>query len=135
MNDADLTSRGTVALGTPITTEQATRAVLRLLKTPIIGDIDKDAGPGHTLARFHKDDGAIYSHLSRGEQALVDVAEGLWSGSDDRGARINVLGRLDAGHRRHIVIILAYRYLGRDLSMLEVPEVHWQRLFGDRASG
>lgn len=117
-------------LGTPITTEQATRAVLRLIKTPIIGDIEKDSGPGHTLVRLTKPE--VYRSLSRGEQALVDVAEGLWSGGDDRGARINILGRLDAHNRRHVIIILAYRYLGRDLSVLEVPEVHWHSLFGDR---
>lgn len=123
--------RGTVHLGTPITTEQATRAVLRLLQTPIIGDIEADSGPGHTLARLHKD-GAVYANLSRGEQALVDVAEALWSGGDDRGARINVLGRFDSSLRRQIVIILAYRYLGRDLSMIEATEAEFHAAFCGR---
>lgn len=126
------TEQGRVPLGTPITTEQATRAVLRLLKTPIVGNVDADASPGTTLQRIKTErSGLTYDLLSKGERRLVDIAYAIWRGDDTEGASIGAIGGLDRHNRRAVIIILAYLYLGRDLA-LELDEVAFARSFGDR---
>lgn len=122
-----------VQIGTPITVEQAARAVLRMIDSPIMGDVSADSSPGHTFHRLHKQDddaGATpYDLLSSGEQKLVDIAFALWRAPYAEGACINVLGGLDRDARRKVLVVLTYFYLGRDLSLLEADQIEWRALF------
>lgn len=97
-------------IGIPITTEQATRAVLRLIKSPIIGDINKDPNSGYTLIRLEK----IKHMLSSGEKHLVDIAHSFWNPRSPDGAQLSALGGLDKDNRRKVLIILLYFHLGSD---------------------
>jgi len=127
----NLTDEDHRRLGTPITTEQAVRAILRRVQSPVLGDIELDSGPGHTFRRiFDERDGlSIHDMLSDGERRLVDIAYSVWQGSDDEGARIAAIGGLDRDNRRLVLSALAYLYLGRDLSVAEVDPVRFRSLF------
>jgi hypothetical protein len=120
-------------IGIPITSEQATRAVLRLIKSPIIGDINKDAGPGYTLSRIKakKHGGyAIYDSLSGGEKHLVDIALSLWSPHSPDGAELSALGGLDKDNRRKVLMVLFYYHLGSDWPSSMTNE-EFERTFAD----
>lgn len=117
----------TVPLGTPITTEQATLAVLRLIKSEILGDVNLD-WPGRTLSRIYGDKGC-YHMLSGGEKNLADIAFGIWNPKE--GARIGAIGGLDTSNRRKVIVILAYLHLGNDLDF-DLDPVQFRSMFGDR---
>lgn len=62
------------------TVSGATLAVLRLLNTPLVKDIDFGGDyAGDPLSEVLKP--AIYSNLSSGERAVVDTARQMWQGS------------------------------------------------------
>lgn len=121
---------GTVPVGTPITTGDAVRAILREVKSPVLGNVELDSGPGHTFDRIYGHGRELYDMLSGGERKLVDVAWSLWRPGE--GARISDLGGLDRDRRRRVLIVLFYLYLGSDLPWNGIDEVDFQRLFGDR---
>lgn len=115
-----------VPTGTPITTEQATRAVLRLLRSPLVGNVDVDTSPGYTLSRLM--DEPIHSMLSSGERRIVAIAKSIWNGPPG-GADIWELGGIDKHSRRTVLIVLWYLHMGDDRSALEISEEEWTRLF------
>jgi hypothetical protein len=116
----------TVHIGTPITTEQATRAVLRLLNTPMVGDVDLDSSPGYTIQRIQE---KSYHLLSTGEQRLVDIAWAIWS-AGQHGANLGVLGGIDHTNRRKVLMVLWYLYLGRDVPIVEYDTDQFVEAFG-----
>lgn len=114
-------------IGTPITQRQATLAVLRMLQTPLVGDIEQDPNPGYTIKRIKGEKGC-YEYLSTGEKRLVDIAVALWTEPSNEGACINVIGGLDRTLRRKVLVVLFYLYLGRDLN-IEVDTVTFNDMF------
>lgn len=120
-------------LGTPITTEQAVIAVLRLIPSAMLGDVLADSGPGRTFERIYGDKGC-YALLSQGEKRLADIAHSIWrpkeaeAAFDPGTAAVSVLGGLDPDTRRTVILVLAYLHLGRDV-LLEIPEAHFIQLF------
>lgn len=121
--------RDPVRMGTPITTAEAVRAILRELKSPVIGDIDLDS-LGRSLERLGRE-GTIYHVLSSGEQRLVDAATALWQAPMNDDPILLALGGLDPDRRRRLLVILFYRYLGRDLDV-EVDGNVFADMFADR---
>lgn len=125
-----------ITIGTPVTTEQATRAVLRLIKSELIGNIEIDTSPGYTLHRIKaqdKDSLCIYDNLSKGEKRLVEIAYSIWSPAADYSkvndyADISTLGGLDRTNRRKVIMILAYYYLG-EVDFSDMDELSFQRTF------
>lgn len=103
-----------VRVGRPITEEQATAAILRLIRSPIVGNVDDAETCGDALLRIHGD---CYPQLSSGEQRLVDIACAIWTGREDFGARIAAIGDLDHDTRRRVLVVLAYYYLGNDVPL------------------
>lgn len=122
-----MTTTDRVTMGEPVTTEQAVRAVLRMIHSPIIGDVDLDTSVGALLRRVI--DKAPF--LSSGEQKLVAIAESIWRGPVAAGAHISALGGLDRTIRRKVIIVLAYFYLGRDVA-LEVDTSEFAGMFGQK---
>ena len=109
----------TVAFGTPITNDQAIRAILSRIHSPIVGDMSKER-PRYSLERLSTD--PIHSMLSGGEKALVALAISL-------EMQENPLGGMDEANRRWCLHILAYRYLGHEIfNAFTVPE--WESAFG-----
>lgn len=90
---------GRVSYGEPITSGQAAKAILREIHSPILGDIEQDSGPGHTLQRIYREgpEGRLYDMLSGGERHLADIALALWSPHNPDGARLSAIGGLDPG--------------------------------------
>lgn len=95
----------------PVTQEQATAAILRLVRSPYVGNIDAAETCGEALLRIHDN---CYQHLSSGEQRLVDIACAVWTSREDFGARIAAIGGLDLDNRRKVLVVLAYYFLGDD---------------------
>lgn len=97
-----------VDFGTPITSAQAARAILREISTPIVetkgGDI------GLIFQALYAE--PVNSMLSGGEKRLRDIAKSCWNG---KGADIGELGGLDRQLRRKVWVILGYYFLGGDL--------------------
>lgn len=116
-----------VRVGEPITTVEATTAILRMIKSPLVGDVTLDQGPGQTIERLKKN---CYPFLSGGERRLLDIAEGVWWPQHERGARIGAIGGLDPDNRRKVIVVLAYLYLGRDLSIFEMNSEEFFDVFG-----
>lgn len=113
----------------PVTQEQATAALLRLVRSPLIGNVDDDESCGATLLRIH--DGAIYERLSAGEQRLVDIACNVWSGREDFGARISAIGGLDVATRRRVLVVLAYYFCGDGISLHAAAREFDELFIGD----
>lgn len=107
-----------VDIGTPITTAQAARGILRLIQSPIVGNVDLDRDPGSTIARLEKFDADIgtmpFACLSTGEQRLYEIAKQVWQGQDEG---VGLIGGLDRDNRRKVLIALFYLHLGRDLDI------------------
>lgn len=124
-----------VRYGTPITSAQAARALLREIRSPILGDVEKDSNPGHTLSRIYSDreEGRLYDMLSGGERHLADIALAIWSPHNPDGARISAIGGLDPTLRRKVVIVLAYLHLGREVYPEELDPEKFSWIFGDRS--
>jgi hypothetical protein len=100
---------------------QATRAVLRLINSPVLGNVDADGSPGYTLARIERD--GLEKMLSSGEQRLVRFARSLWGGpTTPDSANVGELGGLDRTTRRKVLVVLWFYYLG---------EVDWAKLHAD----
>lgn len=119
-----------VPIGTPITTAQAVRGILRLVRSPVLGDVDLDSGPGHTFRRLYDGD-RLYDALSSGEQRLVDIAFSVWRGGDKEGASVAAIGGLDPDNRRKVLIGLFYLYLGKDLPWNGIDGANFVELFGE----
>lgn len=120
----------TARLGTPITTEQATAAVLGLIPSAMLGDISADPGLWRTFDRIYGDKD-LYRLFSKGERHLVDIAHAIWHPHDDErgpGARISKLGGLDPENRLKVMVVLAYLHLGNP-GLLEVDNAMFIRLF------
>ena len=118
-----------VALGTPITSEQAAFAVLRMIQSDLVGDVDRHRSAGVALAEI--DESGCYRALSAGEQRLVDIATAIWAPHSSSGARVSALGGLDLDRRRQVLVILAYLFLGRtSLDALEAEEAEFGDMFG-----
>jgi ABC-type Mn2+/Zn2+ transport system ATPase subunit len=121
MSDTDRVS--TVRMGTPITTEQAIRAILLRITSPIVGDTTKER-PLRTLERVTTE--PLASMLSGGERQLVKLAESLAHQNDP-------IGGLDRDNRRYCLIVLAYLYLGSDARLWDgfsAPE--WAAIFDQK---
>lgn len=107
-----------VHMGAVITTDQACRGILKLIQSPILGDIDLDANVGRTLARIVTEDPETgvtpFACLSTGEQRLVTIAQQVWC-HDEKG--VGILGGLDKDNRRKVLIALFYLHLGRHLDI------------------
>ena len=80
----------------------AASAVLNLLDTPLMKDVDR-AYAGSALAQIK---GGIYDNLSSGERALVDLAEALWC------ERMPGFSTVDRPTSYLLLCVLAHRYLG-----------------------
>lgn len=124
-----------IHVGTPITSEQAARAVLKLIKSPMLGHIEADYNPGSTIARIMKgsNGGRIYDLLSSGERKLVDIARSIWNPQLPDGAPLSHLGGLDKDNRRKVIIILTYLHLGRDF-VFDQTRAQIIHLFGEDIS-
>lgn len=107
-----------IEYGTPISVDQAIYALLKMIKSPIVGDIDKDQMPSSSLHRIRD---KCYDFLSGGEKKLVDIAQSIWMGPRPGGAHINALGGLDRINRRKVLLIMFYFYLGRDTPLDNLP--------------
>lgn len=114
-------------VGVPISSEQAALAVLRRIKSPVLGDVNVGS-IGHNLARAASDE--IFSLLSGGEQKLVRIAQAVYNGSEV--APISYLGGLDRATRRYVLSVLVYFYLASDLSIIELDEDGFAIAFGPR---
>lgn len=123
----------TVEVGTPITTEQATRAVLRMVTSPLVGLVDDAESPWQTIDRVKRQgNGRVYEALSHGEKILVDVADAIWQGRSDAGASIGAIGGLDRATRRRVLVVLTYLHLGYDShDELEASRTLFANLFAD----
>lgn len=124
-------------IGVPVTVEQACRAILSMIDSPVMGDASLDASPGTTLQRLQKphveaDGATAYDMLSRGERLLVDITTAIWRGPAEEGARISALGGLDRTLRRKVLMVLWYFYLGHDIP-IELDPDEWTSLFGQWA--
>lgn len=119
-----------VHIGTPITTEQAARGILRLIRSPIVGDVDLDRDPGSTIARLEKFDSDIgtmpFACLSAGERRLYEIAKQVWQRSDEG---VGLIGGLDLDNRRKVLVALFYLHLGRDLDV-ELDQDEFDELLG-----
>jgi hypothetical protein len=110
-----MTLPGSKRLGDPITTGQATWAILKEIKTPIVGDLTLYSSVGYALQHCVKEE--VYACLSGGEKRLVNIAMGVHGGNEDYpGSGVAALGGLDRTLRRKVLLILFYLYLGHDLS-------------------
>lgn len=114
-----MTAEQRVRIGAPITTEQAARGVLRMIDSPMVGNIELDRDAGSTINRLHKVDADTgrtpYTCLSKGERTLVDIAESIWR--PGQGALLSAIGSLDRTNRRKVLIALFYLHLGQDLDI------------------
>lgn len=97
-------------LGAPVTSEQATAAVLSMIHTDLAPTIPSEH-PAATLERLDK----VHGSLSRGEQYLVAIARTIWNPLGSNGAPISMLGGLDRTNRRRVLMILVTYYLGADM--------------------
>lgn len=117
-------------IGTPITTNQACTAILRMIRSPIMGDVDLDRDAGSTLTRLHRVDPEVgsspYESLSSGEQRLANMAQQIWQARDEGVA---VLGGLDRDTRRIVLMVLFYLYLGRDDAPIDLTRDAFEELF------
>ncbi len=121
-------AKGTIDYGTPISSQQAAGAILRMIKTPIVGNVDLDHDPGVTLNRLY--DEPLTHMLSGGEKRLRDIAKSVWNGAP--GADIAELGGLDRDNRRRVCIVLWYYFLGRDLLPEEFSVEEWSQVFSPK---
>jgi hypothetical protein len=104
--------------GDPITTEQAVWAILKLIESPIVGDLTKNSTAASALAYCKEE--PVFSCLSTGEQRLVRLANGVFRmDADTAGSGVAALGAIDHDNRRKVWIILGYLYLGRDILNLD----------------
>jgi hypothetical protein len=92
-----------VYAGEPISTEQATRAILNLIKSPMTGDMTKSTV--RQLVGYLGPDGTVFPLLSSGEKNLVRLAVEIWAGESP-------LGGIDKANRRKVLLIMWYFYLG-----------------------
>jgi hypothetical protein len=100
--------------GDPVTTEQATWAILKEIKSPIVGDLEAYSTVAQALQYCMRKENL--DCLSGGEQRLVKIAEGVFSQDENfAGSGVAALGGLDRDLRRKVWIILGYLYLGRDI--------------------
>lgn len=107
-------------IGAPITTAQACWAILKELKTPIVGDLEKYSSVGYALQGLHREE--VWNCLSSGEKRLVNIAQGLYGGDENlEGSGVAALGGLDRDLRRRVWIILGYLILG------ELSHQDWQQ--------
>ena len=113
--------------GRAVSTTMATGAILKLIKSPIVGDMSKDS-VARTIERLDPE-GDIYPGLSGGEKKLVRLALEIWRATDP-------LGGIDKDNRRRVMIIQWYFYLGEaewknaaDLTSMD-PLV-FKRIFGE----
>lgn len=116
-----------VYAGTAISTAQATRAILNLIKSPVTGTMSK-----RTIYKLVEDmgpSGTIYPLLSKGEQNLVKLALEIWGGSSP-------LGGIDLDNRRKVLLVMWYFYMGQvgdlkhfDSELTFLPEIDFHRLF------
>jgi hypothetical protein len=104
----------------PCTDEQASRAVLRLINSPLVADVT-DAGA--TLEGILSTSRIV--RLSGGERRLVLIAKSIWNG---QGADIADLERIDRHNARLVWLVLGYWLFGED----DFEHEDRERLFGER---
>lgn len=98
--------------GHPITTEQFAWAILKEVKTPVVGDLTTYSNPGYAIQYCVKDE--VWNCLSSGEKRLVDIAWTVYSNTP-HGEGLSGITGLDSTLRRKVWIGLGYLVLGRDI--------------------
>lgn len=103
--------------GEPITTEQCTWAILKEIKSPVVGDLTTYSAPSYAFDYIFKNDNQVFNMLSGGERRLVNIAFGIHSMREDASnSGIAALGGLDRTLRRKVWLYIGYLYLGRDVA-------------------
>jgi hypothetical protein len=106
-------------LGDPITTQQAARAILAEIHSPVVGDLSLYDSVGAAFEYCLKK--GVFDCLSSGEKRLVRIAHGVYGANESgEGSGVAALGGLDSTLRRKVWMILGYLYLGRDIHPSEL---------------
>lgn len=101
--------------GEPITTEQCCWAILKEIKSPVVGDLTKYSRIGYAFEYIYKDDSKVYHMLSGGEKRLVRIAQGIHGNNEDMGG-VACLSGLDKDTRRRVWLYIGYLLMGRDVA-------------------
>jgi hypothetical protein len=106
-----------IEYGRPITTQQAVKAILSRLDTPII---DTDDNPSTIFSHIYGIDD-IYHMLSSGEKHIADLALSIHQGKTH-------IGGMDRDNRRYCLSVMAYLYLGLDYPS-QMSKEDFERIF------
>jgi hypothetical protein len=94
-----------------LSTTQATWAILREIDSPVTADLFTLGDPGLVFEQLASDR-APFRLLSRGEQYLVRMARGVWTGNPDvPGSGVAALMQIDTVRRARVLQILTQLYV------------------------